>query len=222
MSTSGRLQQRRNSILSRAYLVYRALWPPLGAAARRATTECCASGPPLVIDVGCGERPYADFFEDAHYVGLNYGVDSASPDIVGDAQQLPLKSNCADIVFSTQVIEHVPHPEKLVREAFRVLKPQGVFLLSGPFYWPLHEEPHDFYRFTRYGFEYLLASSGFEVMSLRGDAGAVTQAAVALIEVLPRPLLFLVPIINLVTPLFQRFSRNEKSTLNYIVLAKKP
>jgi len=124
--------------------------------------------PPLVVDVGCGERPYADFFEGAYYVGLNYGMDDASPDIVGDAQQLPLKSNCADIVFSTQVIEHVPHPEKLVREAFRVLKPRGVLLLTGPFYWPLHEEPHDFYRFTRYGFEHLLVSAGFEVMSIRG------------------------------------------------------
>jgi len=222
MNASGRLQQRRNSVLSRAYLVYRALWPPLAAAAQIATAECGASGPPLVIDVGCGERPYADFFEGAYYVGLNYGMDDASPDIVGDAQQLPLKSNCADIVFSTQMIEHVPHPEKLVREAFRVLKPRGVLLLTGPFYWPLHEEPHDFYRFTRYGFEHLLVSAGFEVMSIRGDAGAVTQAAVALIEVLPRSLLFLVPVINLVTPLLQRFSRNEKSTLNYITLAKKP
>jgi len=221
MNTSGRIQQRRNSVLSRAYLVYRALWPPLAAATRTATAECGASGPPLVIDVGCGERPYADFFEGAHYVGLNYGMDDASPDIVGDAQQLPLESSCADIVFSTQVIEHVPNPEKLVREAFRVLKPRGVLLLTGPFYWPLHEEPHDFYRFTRYGFEHLLSSAGFEVVSIRGDAGAVTQAAVALIEVLPRPLLFLVPIINLVTPFLQHFSRNEKTTLNYIALAKK-
>ena len=208
--------------MSRAYLVYRALWPRLAEAARIATTECGAIGLPLVIDVGCGEKPYATFFEGAHYVGLNYGMDDASPDIVGDAQQLPLRSNCADIVFSTQVIEHVPHPERLVQEAFRVLKPRGVLLLTGPFYWPLHEEPHDFYRFTRYGFEHLLTSAGFEVMSIRGDAGAVTQAAVALIEVLPRPFLFLVPAINLVTPLLQRFSRNEKSTLNYISLAKKP
>lgn len=221
MNTSGRLRQRKNSILSRAYLVYRALWPPLAEAALRATTECGADQP-LVIDVGCGEKPYADFFENAHYVGLNYGMDDASPDIVGDAQQLPLKNNCADIVFSTQVIEHVPYPEKLVREAFRVLKPRGVLLLTGPFYWPLHEEPRDFYRFTHYGFERMLVSAGFEIMSIRGDAGAVTQAAVALIEVLPRTLLFLVPLINLLTPLLQHFSRNEKSTLNYIALAKKP
>lgn len=222
MNTSSRLQKRNNSILSRAYLVYRALWPLLAAAAHRAMTECSASELPLVIDVGCGERPYTDYFEGAHYVGLNYDMSNASPDIVGDAQQLPFKKNCADIVFSTQVIEHVPHPERLIREAFRVLKPRGVLLLTGPFYWPLHEEPHDYYRFTRYGFERLLTSAGFEVMNIQGDAGAVTQCAVALIEVLPRPLLFFVPVINVVTPLLQRFSRNEKSTLNYIALAKKP
>ena len=97
-----------------------------------------------------------------------------------------------------------------------------MLLISGPFYWPLHEEPFDYYRFTRYGFEHLLTSAGFEVMSIRGDAGAFTQAAVAVIEVLPRPLLFLIPIINVVTPFIQRFSRNEKCTLNYIVLGKKP
>lgn len=222
MKTPSRLKQRTNSVLSRAYLVYRALWPSLISSARIAITECGANGELLVVDVGCGEKPYADLFEGVRYVGLNYGMDNASPDIVGDAQQLPLISNCADIVFSTQVIEHVPRPEKLIHEAFRVLKPRGVMLLTGPFYWPLHEEPYDFYRFTRYGFEHLLVSSGFEVISIRGDAGAVTQAAVALIEVLPRPLLFLVPLINLVTPLLQRFSRNEKSTLNYIALARKP
>lgn len=221
MKSCERLHQRRNSILSRAYLVYRELWPKLHEDARTAMVACGAAQP-LVVDVGCGEKPYADFFEGALYVGLNYGIAGASPDIVGDAQQLPLRDGCADIVFCTQVIEHVPHPERLAREAFRILRPHGVLLLTGPFYWPLHEEPHDFYRFTRYGFEHLLTSAGFEVMRIRGDAGAVTQAAVALIEVLPRPLLVLVPVINLITPLLQRLSRNDRSTLNYIVLAKKP
>ncbi len=221
MNVSGRLQQRRNSILSRSYLVYRALWPQLANAARVATVECGASAQPVVIDIGCGEKPYSDFFDGAWYVGLNYDTVAASPDIVGDAQQLPLKTGCADIVFSTQVIEHVPHPDKLVREAFRILKPRGVLLLTGPFYWPLHEEPHDFFRFTRYGFEHLLTAAGFEVMSIQGDTGAVTQVAVSLIEILPRSLLFLVPIINVMTPLLQHLSRNQKSTLNYVALARK-
>lgn len=222
MKSGQRLQQRRNSILSRAYLVYRELWPKLHEDARTAMVACGAATQPLVVDVGCGEKPYADFFEGARYVGLNYGMAGASPDVVADAQQLPLKGDCADIVLCTQVIEHVPHPERLAREVLRILRPRGVLLLTGPFYWPLHEEPHDFYRFTRYGFEHLLTSAGFEVMRIRGDAGAVTQAAVALIEVLPRPMLVLVPVINLITPLLQRFSRNDKSTLNYIVLARKP
>lgn len=221
MNVPSRLQQRRNSILSRSYLVYRALWPHLANAARVAIAECGTNTQPLVIDIGCGEKPYADFFNSAWYVGLNYGTVSASPDIVGDAQQLPIKTGCADIVFSTQVIEHVPHPDKLVREAYRILKPGGVLLLTGPFYWPLHEEPHDYFRFTRYGFEHMLTAVGFNIMSIRGDTGSVTQAAVSVIEALPRPLLFLVPIINVLTPLLQRHSRNETSTLNYIALAKK-
>jgi SAM-dependent methyltransferase len=222
MSINGRLARRENSVLSRSYLVYRALWPLIADGANTATALCGGSAPPLVIDLGCGQKPYADLFGDARYVGLNYGTDAASPDVVGDAQQLPFKSGCADIVFSTQVIEHVPYPDRLVSEAYRVLRPKGVLLIIGPFYWPLHEEPYDFFRFTRHGFRHLLASAGFEVMSIRSDAGAVTQAAVSLIECLPRSLLFLVPFINVVTPLMQRLSRNEKSTLNYVVLGRKP
>lgn len=222
MNNSGRLHQRRNSVLSRSYLVYRSLWQPLTDAINTAVAECGATSQPLVIDIGCGQKPYTDVFTGARYVGLKYGTEKASPDIVGDAQRLPLMNNCADIVFSTQVIEHVPHPEKLIRESFRILKPKGILLLTGPFYWPLHEKPYDFYRFTRYGFEHLLTSAGYEVISMQGDAGAVTQAAVAVIEVLPRLLLILVPVINLLTPLLQQFSANEKSTLNYIALARKP
>lgn len=216
-----RLQERKNTILSRSYLVYRAFWPVLIDGIQTVISDCRADAPPFLIDVGCGNKPYADLFKDTSYIGLNYSFEGASPDIVCDAQQLPIKSNCADIVFCTQVIEHVRYPEKLVSEAFRILKPHGVLLLTGPFYWPLHEEPYDFYRFTRYGFQHLLISAGFEVISIRGDAGAVTQAAVAIIEALPRWLVFLIPIINVVTPLLQSFSKNEKSTLNYIVIAKK-
>jgi SAM-dependent methyltransferase len=222
MITSTRLQRRQNSVLSRSYLVYRALWPMIDDAIREARARCPKSNEPSVLDVGCGEKPYADLFDNCHYVGLNYGTDAASPDVVGDAQSLPFADCSFDIVFSTQVIEHVRKPTNLVSEAHRTLKSGGVLILTGPFYWPLHEEPHDFFRFTKYGFESLLSEAGFQVNSVKPDTGAITQVAVSLIEVLPRALLPLMPIINVVTPWLQRFSQNEKSTLNYIAIATKP
>ena len=69
-----------------------------------------------------------------------------------DATRLALGDDRFDIVFCTQVIEHVPDPAALVAETHRVLRPGGWLVLTGPFWWPHHEEPHDFHRFTRYGF----------------------------------------------------------------------
>jgi len=217
-----RLRRRRTHILARSYLTYRALWPLLEAEAAAVLAARGGGAQPLVLDLGCGGRPYADLFATAHYIGMDYSVQGALPDVVGSAEQLPFRDACADIAFSTQVIEHVAHPQRLLQEAFRVLKPGGLLLLSGPFYWPLHEEPHDYYRYTPHGLRHLLSAAGFDVLRLRPDAGAVTQAAVAVIEVLPRALYFLVPLINLATPLLQRLSRNDKSTLNYVLVAQRP
>jgi ubiquinone/menaquinone biosynthesis C-methylase UbiE len=47
-------------------------------------------------------------------------------------KRLPLKANSADTVTMLAVLEHLPHPEKAVAEAFRVLKPGGVFLVTVP------------------------------------------------------------------------------------------
>jgi len=183
---SKRLNKRHISILSNSYLVYRALWPALERAVKLALRHRQFKVRPVVIDIGCGEKPYADWFEGTEYFGLNYGTSGASPDIVGDAQCIPIKSDCSDIVFSTQVIEHVPNPALMISEMHRILKTGGLIVLSGPFCWPLHEEPHDYYRFTVYGFRYLLSQAGFEVEDIRGDCGALTQVSVSIIGVLPR------------------------------------
>jgi len=216
-----RLKKRQTSIISRSYLVYRALWPALERAVKRALEDEYISGRPVVVDIGCGEKPYADWFEATDYIGLNYGTSGALPDIVGDAQCLPIQSEHASIVFSTQVIEHVPNPVLMVREIHRILKPGGLLVLSGPFCWPLHEEPHDYYRFTVYGFRYLLSQAGFEIEDIQGDCGALTQVSVAVIGMLPRTLFFLVPIINMGAILLQRFSKNRSTTLNYVVIARR-
>lgn len=47
-------------------------------------------------------------------------------------KKTPLKANSADTVTMLAVLEHLPHPEKAVKEAYRILKPGGVFLVTVP------------------------------------------------------------------------------------------
>jgi SAM-dependent methyltransferase len=58
-----------------------------------------------------------------------------------------------------------------LRECWRVLKAGGVALYAVPFIWHLHEEPHDFYRDSKYGLQYLFAKTGFEILELRPLSG---------------------------------------------------
>ena len=216
-----RLRQRRLSWLRRDYLTYRALWPALASAAQAALGGRSGAGL-VVVDVGCGERPYADFFGEAWQIGLDRSLDGACPDILADACRLPLASGCADIVLCTQVIEHVPEPVALVAECARLLRPGGQLLLSGPFWWPLHEEPHDYQRFTRHGLRCLLQRADLLVLDLAPDCGAMTAAVVAVIEALPRQARLLIPLLNLLAPLLQALSSDRRATLNWVVRAGKP
>ena len=67
---------------------------------------------------------------------MDHGIVDTSPDFVGDALHLPLRDRSVDIVFATQVIEHVSKPHVVVRECSRVLRPNGFLILSGPFFGP--------------------------------------------------------------------------------------
>jgi len=148
--------------------VYKYLWPSLNNSINSVITTV-KSLEPVVLDIGCGEKPYQDMFGNCRYIGVNYSRVGAAPEIIGDALNLPVKSNSVDIVLCSQVIEHVPDPKKLVEESYRVLKSGGGLILTGPFYWPLHEEPNDYYRFTSYGFEYLLKTAGYKSIDIKSS-----------------------------------------------------
>lgn len=213
-----RLQQRRLSWLRRDYLPYRALWPALGAAVQAALGGRSGAGL-VVVDVGCGERPYADLFGAAWCIGLDRSLDGARPDILAEASHLPLAGGCADIVLCTQVVEHLQQPAALLAECARLLRPGGQLVLSAPFWWPLHEEPHDYLRFTSHGLAAWLADAGLQVLAIMPDSGAMTAAVVAVIEALPRWARPLVPLLNLLAPLLQALSPDRRSTLNWVVRA---
>jgi len=215
-----RLHKRKLKIWSQDYLVYRYLWPNLEQAIRKAVSAP-NSGRRVVVDIGCGHKPYRDLFDDVLYLGMDCGGEDSTPDFLGDARQLPLQTGCVDIVFSTQVIEHVPHPQKMMMECGRVLKPGGYLILSGPFYWPLHEEPFDFYRFTKYGFAQMLKDAGFSSWEIKEDGGDWAQLMLALnLKLCKRWMAPLRCIVNIVGLTLNQAFLSTKSSANYTVLAK--
>ena len=189
-------------------------------------------GGDVVIDVGCGEQPYRPCVKGfRHYVGFD-SVDAVDrgehADVLGDALTLPFADGCADAVLCTEVIEHVVDPAAMLSEFARVLRPEGSVLLTSPFTWHLHDEPHDYWRFTEFGLRLLFERAGFRVLALRpinGFAGALLQSQCYLLmqgsgklRFLTRPFVWL---LQSVAMLIEFMDRNRRMTSNYVVWARK-
>jgi SAM-dependent methyltransferase len=143
-----------------------------------------------ILDIGCGGRPYRRFLADgSSYVGLDSNPD-VGPDVIGSVLALPFPDASFDGVICTEVLEHVPDPALALDEINRVLRAGGSLYLTVPQAWGLHYEPHDYYRYTRYGIEYLLGQAGFVTRELRQIGGLFSYVAVRLIDLVVTQLLF--------------------------------
>lgn len=123
-----------------------------------------------ILDFGCGTGPYRALLTAAtDYIGLEYDSPenraNKRADIYYDGQTIPLDDVSLDGVLSTQTLEHVPNPKRIVDEWARVLRPGGLLLLTVPFMWPEHEMPYDFQRYTTNGLRAMLEKSGFEIIA---------------------------------------------------------
>ena len=124
-----------------------------------------------VLDVGCGDKPYEGILKEqaAFYIGIDVPWsyhDVAKANIFSSADCLPFSDNQFDVIFCTEVLEHLPDTSLALKEFYRVCKPNGYLFLSVPFLHGIHESPHDYYRFTRYGLKYVIEMSGFKPISI--------------------------------------------------------
>jgi len=129
-----------------------------------------------MLDVGCGIKPYqriAKGFVDKH-IGLDHpntlhGENSI--DVFGLADHLPFSDESFDTVLSTCVLEHLEEPASAIAEINRVLVGGGYCILSTNFFWHIHEPPRDFYRYSKYGLQYLFEKYGFTIIDIKAVCG---------------------------------------------------
>jgi SAM-dependent methyltransferase len=112
--------------------------------------------PYRVLDIGCGDKPYEPFFRPyaSEYVGVD-NVERPEVDLVGSIEALPVADASFDVVLCTQVLEHCDDPAAAVRELRRVVAPGGCVLASTHGVYVYHPVPHDRWRWTHEGLEYL-------------------------------------------------------------------
>lgn len=127
-----------------------------------------------VLDIGCGDMPYrhvvesiADKYDsidrEERAQGITYLGDIQNMDMIPDAQY--------HTAVCLEVLEHVPNPFQGIREIARILKPGGRLILSVPHLSRLHEEPHDYYRYTHYGLGVILENGGFTLDEISPTGG---------------------------------------------------
>jgi SAM-dependent methyltransferase len=88
---------------------------------------------------------------------ISIDIDSdRGPEIIGDVCTLPLPANAFDVVVLAEVLEHLHSPPDGLRNLHGTLKHGGKLILTVPFILPMHDRPHDYFRFTVHGLELLL------------------------------------------------------------------
>lgn len=130
-----------------------------------------------VLDVGGGKtHRYKSCFSYDTYTCMDV-YEGPGIDVLGSADAIPFTDESFDSVVCTQVFEHLAFPEKSAQEIYRVLKHGGHILITVPQWNELHEEPHDYWRYTRFGMSALFERNGFETVAYEQRGGFYTTLA---------------------------------------------
>ena len=105
-----------------------------------------------------GQEGFADLrplFPGKEYVGVDMrqgiGVDQ-----ILNLHKINLPQESVGTVICLDTLEHVEYPHRALEEIHRVLKPDGIAIISSVMYFPIHDHPDDYWRFTPEAFRSLL------------------------------------------------------------------
>jgi SAM-dependent methyltransferase len=188
-----------------------------------------------LLDAGAGECQYEHLFRHCRYVAVDLGVgdtawDYSQLDALGDLTALPLRDGACEAALNVVVLEHTREPARVLAEIGRVLRPGGRLLLVAPQEWAVHQVPHDYFRYTRFGLQYLLEQAGFEQIEIRPGGGFFTLLGRRLLDaalffqggwrwlLLPPAALLLGPA-GVLVPWLDVLDRERLTTLGYFCRA---
>jgi SAM-dependent methyltransferase len=187
-----------------------------------------------VLDAGAGEGRYKNWFRKQRYFGVDLAVGDtnwsyAGLDARADLEALPFRDGVFEAALNVVTLEHVREPARVVAELGRTLGPGGRLLLIVPHEWEEHQQPHDYYRYTRYGVAHLLERAGFIEVRIDAVGGYFRLLARRLLNglqffpgllVVPAAVLLVPP--ALVLPLLEPLDKTRSFTLGYVCTARKP
>ena len=170
MARSGRDRRLEPRRWERSYVVLRGL----REAMVQVSEGMSKVGKGRLVDYGCGDMPYRPLFEPRveQYLGLDLADNPAADDVLRPDGGLPLGDGEADVVLSTQVLEHVDDPGFYLAEAHRVLTPEGQLVLSTHGLWWYHPHPQDLWRWTSDGLRREIERAGFVIEHFHGIMSA--------------------------------------------------
>lgn len=191
-----------------------------------------------LADLGCGKVPL--YCEYKKYVDEVTCIDWAESfhknphlDTVCNLNEpLPLPDSCYDTIILSDVLEHIAEPQLLCNEMGRILKPGGKVFINVPFYYRLHEMPHDYYRYTEYALRYLCKGAGLNIILIETLGGIpeiltdITTKNTAYKPVIGKPVAQLIHFLYkvfLVTKIGKNIARKTSVTFpyGYFIIAEK-
>lgn len=135
-----------------------------------------------LLDLGCGKVPLYDAYRGlvSEVICVDWAKSHGALhlDAICDiSRPLPFRDAAFDTIVMTSVLEHVLEPRIAWQEVARILAPGGKLLMNSPFLYGIHEQPHDYYRYTEFALRRFAFDSGLEVVELTATGGALEVLA---------------------------------------------
>jgi SAM-dependent methyltransferase len=119
-----------------------------------------------------GQEGFADLrplFPGKKYVGADMR-EGPGVDVILNLHYIDLPSGSVGTVLILETLEHVEFPRKAIKEVHRILKSNGILIISSTMNWPIHDHPYDYWRFTPNAFLSLLKPFTSSFVDYAGDS----------------------------------------------------